>query len=268
MPQKNKKLKTNQMMKVQIGNFGIIEIGHKTEMGRVSQIIEMGNKRRKENGLKPKLLDHILNKSEFWEFVIARNTLFYQNFNSLKLRELKSADKMEFIPYKISEQLSIKSDFTILDNYKDLMGQIKYSELIKKFPHLIKSQRGKYGGTWAELYILLKIASMLDKDLEVAIYDVFIKSQILQHRDNGGDSFKKLNLAIEKYIPSPSENNQGRFIQVAKLLREKLEITNTKGYNEIEHNLEIQKSLIFSLQSKLITSYEQLKDIIENLEIQ
>ena len=92
MPQKDKKLKTNQMMKVQIGNFGIIEIGHKTEMGKVSQIIEMGNKRRKENGLKPKLLDHILNKSEFWEFVIARNTLFYQNFNSLKLRDLKISE--------------------------------------------------------------------------------------------------------------------------------------------------------------------------------
>jgi hypothetical protein len=53
-----------------------------------------------------------------------------------------------------------------------------------------------------------------------------------------------------------------------------LEITNTKGYNEIEHNLEIQKrrdeikkNLIFSLKSKLITFYEQLKNVIENLEI-
>jgi hypothetical protein len=53
-----------------------------------------------------------------------------------------------------------------------------------------------------------------------------------------------------------------------------LEITNTKGYNKIEHNLEIQKkrdeikkNLIFSLKSKLITFYEQLKNVIENLEI-
>ena len=59
---------------------------------------------------------------------------------------------------------------------------------------------------------------MLDKDLGVAIYDVFIKSQILQHRDNGGDNFKKLNLAIEKYIASSSGNNQDRFIQIVKLL--------------------------------------------------
>jgi len=46
MTEKDKKLKTNQMMKVEIPNFGIIEIGHKTEMGKVSQVIDMGNRNR------------------------------------------------------------------------------------------------------------------------------------------------------------------------------------------------------------------------------
>ena len=255
MPQKDKKLKTNQMMKVQIGNFGIIEIGHKTEMGRVSQVIEMGNKIRKIKGLRPLKADDVFRTVDFWEFVIARNT------QQLNLFLSQNYDKIDIFKYgespylKISDEINFYSYFGELNNHKDLLGRVQYSKLIKKFPHLIKSKRGRNGGTWAELYILLKIASMLDKDLEVAIYDVFIKSQILQHRDNGGDSFKKLNLAIEKYIPSSSGNNQGRFIQVAKLLRKKLEITNTKGYNEIEHNLEIQKrrdeierNLIFSLQ--------------------
>jgi len=274
MTQTNKKLKTNQMMIIEISKFGTIEIGHKTEMGNVSQVIDMGNKVRKENGLTPLTINHILNKSEFWEFVIARNTLLYKDSNSLKLRELENSHKNVFLPYQISEQLSIKSNFSILENYKDLMGQIQYSELMKKFPYLIKSRRGRYGGTWAELYILLKIASMLDKDLEVAIYDVFIKSQILQHRDNGGDSFKKLNIAIDKYIPSESGNSRGRFIHIATMLRKKLEITKTKGYNEKEHNSiiqqkrdEIEKFLIGALQTKLVTSYEKLKNIIEDFEI-
>jgi hypothetical protein len=43
----------------------------------------------------------------------------------------------------------------------------------------------------AELYILLKIASMLDKDLEVRIYKVFIENKILLYRDLGGDNFKE-----------------------------------------------------------------------------
>jgi len=275
MTQKDKKLKTNQMMTIEISKFGTIEIGHKTEMGNVSQVIDMGNKVRKENGLTPLTINHILNKSEFWEFVIARNTLLYKDSNSLKLRELENSHKNGFLPYQISEQLSIKSNFSILENYKDLMGQIQYSELMKKFPYLIKSRRGRYGGTWAELYILLKIASMLDKDLEVAIYDVFIKSQILQHRDNGGDSFKKLNIAIDKYIPSESGNSRSQFMHIAKMLRVKLGITETKGYNEKEHHSEVQqkrdeieKHLIFALQTKLVTSYEKLKNIIENSEIE
>jgi len=37
MTEKDKKLKTNQMMKVEIPNFGIIEIGYKTEMGRCTE---------------------------------------------------------------------------------------------------------------------------------------------------------------------------------------------------------------------------------------
>jgi len=58
------------------------------------------------------------------------------------------------------------------------------------------------------------------------------------------------------------------------MLRKKLEITSTKGYNEKEHNSQIQqkrdeieKNLIFALESKIVTSYEKLKVIITNLEI-
>ena len=57
------------------------------------------------------------------------------------------------------------SDYDELLKYKTPKGEIQYHELMKKYPKLIKSKRGRYGGTWAELYILLKIASMLDKEL-------------------------------------------------------------------------------------------------------
>jgi len=279
MTEKDKKLKTNQMMKVEIPKFGIIEIGHKTEMGNVAQIIEMGNQRRELKGLRTLKQDEILRRQELWQFIIARNTL---HFNSTVTVELinnqsnglfRNNELLEFMT-ESENKLVLMSNFTELENYVNPYNSVDYSQLMKKFPHLIKSKRGRYGGTWAELYILLKIASMLDKDLEVAIYDVFIKSQILQYRDDGGESFKKLNIVIEKYIPSPTGNSQGRFIQIAKMLRQKLEITSTKGYNEIEHNSNIQKqrdrieqNLIFALQSKFITSYEKLKDVIESIDI-
>jgi len=285
MTENDKKLKTDQMMKVEIPNFGIIEIGHKTEMGKVSQVIDMGNKVRKEKGLRIVEIQEILSRRELWEFVVARNTQQFKYerklqttgfINSGELLDFKTSLRMqEFSDFDNKTNNICYSNFQELDKYKDLLGRIQYTELMKKFPNLIRSKRGRNGGTWAELYILLKIASMLDKDLEVAIYDVFIKSQILTHRDNGGESFKKLNIAIDKYIPSPSGNSKGRFKVVATMLRQKLEITSTKGYNEKEHHSkiqqkrdEIEKFLISSLQTKLIFSYEQLKTIIGNLEIE
>ena len=272
MPQNSKNMKTNQMMNVEIGKFGTIKIGHKTEMGDVSQVIDMGNSKREKKGLRTIELREILAKQEFWEFVVARNTLDFKYPDSGVFTNSGFIDVSSDM--SLGDNIDISSNFKELEKYKNLFGKIEYSELMKKFPHLIKSKRGRNGGTFAELYILLKIASMLDKDLEVAIYDVFIKSQILQHRDNGGDNFKKLNIAIDKYIPSKSGNSRSQFMHIAKMLRVKLEITETKGYNEKEHHSkvqqkrdEIERFLIMSLQSKTIISYKHLKTIVENLEV-
>jgi hypothetical protein len=153
-------------------------------MGSVSQVFEMGNAHRQRKGLNPLTLNTVFKRQDFWEFVVSRNAKMISKSNS--------ADSAELDP------IPITSDYSIILNHKDLAGQIKYSELIKLFPHLIKSKRGKYGGTWAELYILLKIASILDKDLEVEIYEVFINQKILFLRDIGGDSFKEFNKIIDK----------------------------------------------------------------------
>ncbi len=46
-------MKTNQKMTVQIYEFGTLKIGHLTQMGDVTQVIEMGNRNRILNGLPP-----------------------------------------------------------------------------------------------------------------------------------------------------------------------------------------------------------------------
>ncbi|HIC10926.1 MAG TPA: GIY-YIG nuclease family protein, partial [Campylobacterales bacterium] len=171
-----------------IGSFGTIEIGHKTEMGKVSQVMDMGNKLRLEKGLRPIELREILVKQDFWEFVIARNTQQFRyqlsqnnDFTDIDTKYLDSRDFKsslsleEFTDYN-SENHQIKhSKFTELDKYRDKMGQIQYTELMKKFPHLIQSKRGKNGGTWAELYILLKILMMIDKDFIKHIKNIDIE---------------------------------------------------------------------------------------------
>ena len=99
---------------------------------------------------------------------------------------------------------------------------------MKKYPDLIKSRRGRYGGTFAELYILLKIASMLDKDLEVEIYRVFIENKILDWRENGGENYKELNSLIDTLSDTNDHNNSNLYKKFAIIFRHKLEIATTK----------------------------------------
>jgi hypothetical protein len=252
-------MNTNQMMQIQIGNFGTLEIGHLTKMGKVSQVIEMGNEARKEKGLEEITLDQILKKQDLWEFIISRNTQ--------KTRESNSDDSSEL-------KTRLKSDYSRLKKFKTLEGKIQYSQLMKEFPNLITSKRGKYGGTWAELYILLKIASMLDKDLEVEIYRVFIEQKILFWRDLGGDNFKDFNKLVDTLPDRTGKNNTGVYVAVAKMIRTKLEILDTKGYNEKEHNSLIQinrskwlENLNFAIDTGLVNSYEELKKTFQKLKV-
>ncbi|HHB91677.1 MAG TPA: DNA-binding protein [Thioploca sp.] len=265
-------MNTNQIMTVKIGNFGVLEIGHKTMMGKVSQVLEMGNRNRKAKNLEPIPLKEILRKQDLWEFIISRHTQLLRNSNCGESPHLKNSHfNNDFNPDKLNF-ITIQSDYGKLKEFKTAEGKIQYGELIKQFSNLIQSKKGKYGGTWAELYILLKIASMLDKDLEVEIYRVFIEENLLSLRDIGGDYYKELNMAINTLPDRKDKNNHGIYIQIAKQFREKLEILNTKGYNEEEHNAFIQdtrakwlNNLIFSIDTELVTSYKQLTKVLEKL---
>ncbi len=91
-------------------------------------------------------------------------------------------------------------------------------------------------------------------------------------RDLGGDNFILLNKAIDTLPDRKGKNNRGVYIQIAKQFREKLELVDTKGYNVKEAIAEIQEkrskweaNLIAMIETELITSYEQLKMILDRL---
>ncbi len=63
---------------------------------------------------------------------------------------------------------------------------------MKKFS-VIQSKRGKGGGTWGHLYIMLDLATQLDSDFKVLVFETFIKGK----------------------------NNRGVYIQIAKQFRVK-----------------------------------------------
>jgi len=242
MTEKSKKLKTNQMMTIQIGN-GQVTIGHKTEMGKLNDVLEIGNRYRTENKLRPIKLEEWLRKEISWEFIIEVERKYGSFFQTV--------------------------DSTVcLSDYKNLSGQIDYSKLIKQFS-VIKSQRGgkpENRGIWANLYILLDLATYLSPKLKLEMYDIFIKSQILTHRDNGGDAFKKLNTTMKEFF----EPNSFSYSKVSLLIREKLEILSTRGYNEKEHNSQIQEYrekiqdyLINLIEMDFVKNYDELVSVVE-----
>ena len=297
-------VKTNQLMTVRINEDLTITIYHKSKLGKVDDILSYGNFLREQRGLRPIRMENILKKQDFWEFVIARNTQNYKEMlksqtsvsevwdnttNSDKSQTSKievwdnttNSDKNQSADLALCQNTRIDSDYSILEKYKTNKSEIRYNELIKQFPHLIKSQRGgkvENRGYWLDLYLLLKIGAMLDKDLEVQIYDVFIKGKILEYRDAGGNAFKELNRLIDTLEDRTKElkpeGNKGVYIQISKLVRDKLKILETRGYNKEEHDSIVQskreKIIDFAcsaIKMQMIKTYPQLKTFIINYPI-
>jgi hypothetical protein len=242
MTEKIKKLKTNQMMTIQIGN-GQVTIGHKTEMGKLNDVFEIGNCYRIAENKKPKSIESFLSLPDTWEFIqeVERQLNPNSPTGSLKLPLQKGSSK------------------------------IAYSEAVKQFS-AIKSQRGgkpENRGVWANLYILIKAGMYLSPKLEFEIIDVFINSKILTHRDNGGEAFKKLNTTMKEFF----EPNSFSYSTVSLLIREKLEILSTRGYNKKEHNSQIQEYrekiqdyLINLIKMDFVKNYDELVAVVGKYE--
>jgi len=109
-------MKTNQLMTVNLGKFGSVKIWHKTMMGKLEDVLEIGNSIREAKGLKPKRLDTYLRKKETWELIL-------KVYNE----SLKSSSG---IPEKVLRHLPKKSDESSWANaqkvfYQDLLDAIK-----------------------------------------------------------------------------------------------------------------------------------------------
>jgi hypothetical protein len=252
-------MNTNQMMQIQIGKNYTVKIGHLDQIGKLNDVLAIGNEYRKEKGLREIEISEWLRKESTWEFIIK----VYNEENK-----------------KLNWQFaSLDIGATIGNLQRDLSNRIAFGEVLKtkQFNSVIKSQRGgkpENRGYWANIFLLLDLANFLDVDLKYEMYEIFINQKILFWRDLGGDSFKEFNKIVDTLPDRVGQKNRGIYIQVATKIREKLEILDTKGYNEKEHNALIQenrtewlKSLTFAVKVGFIKSYEDLKNTLDKLEV-
>jgi len=250
-------MKTNQMMTVQIGLEHTVQIGHLTQMGSLSDVLNIGNEYRKEKGLREIEMREWLTKEATWEFII-------KVFNE----ESKKSN---------SHHASLDINAVIADFPRDSSNRIAFGEVLKTkmFNSVIKSQRGGKSedrGYWANLYIMLDLATTLDVDLKYSMYDVFIQSKILMWRDVGGDNFIEFNKIVDTLPDRSDKDNTSIYIQMARIVRKKLGIEDTEGYNEKEHSPEVQEArakllsdLTLVVRIGFIKTYDQLKEVIAKI---
>lgn len=134
----------------------------------------------------------------------------------------------------------------------------------------IRTKMGKGGGTYVHLMLMLDAAAWLDADFKVEMYDTFINNKILQWRDDSGEEFKNLNVAIDAYLPDRiGKDNKGCYIQTAKLLKAKIapdgDSWNMATYNQLELRSKIETKLVDILKIGLVRDWNHFKEVIEKL---
>lgn len=223
-------------MLVNIGDYRQ-EIDDVTRIGDLNSFWEYGNYLRRQKGFPIIRMDHWLAIRSTCELIV----------------------KLEN-----SEANGLEKKFEIVS---DSYGRctIKGDKLT-----VIEKKQGKGGGTKAHLYLLLKAASHLDTDFEVQVYKTFVTNKILQWRDDSGDEYKALNIAIDAYLPDrKGKDNKGVYIQCARAIRAKINPDggdwNTASYAQLELRTKYEKDLIFSLRMGFIRDYNHLKEVINNL---
>ena len=227
-------MKTNQLMQVRIGDH-VLPIEHKTMVGSLTEVWKIGNTYRKMRGLNELDLSHWLRSPETLEYIqVVERDLGFESAESADYEVVNSA-----LTHTITSPL-------------------------------IKTKRGKGGGTWAHLYILLDAAARLDPNFKHQMYKTFVEGRILQWREDSGDEFINLNIAIDAYLPErEGKDNTGIFIQVARQLKAKIlngeEVWNTATFNQLEKRAKIEKDLCGFLKLGMIRNYEHLKEVIAKL---
>jgi len=158
--------------------------------------------------------------------------------------------------------------------------QIVAKELNIKPSEIVFSKgRGKASKTYGQLHFLIYAAEKLSPTFHFHVIDIFLSKHLLQLRDDGGNVFKALNLAIDQWLPDrKGKNNMGCYIQVATLLRAKIfpEIeefetgvniwnTDLAVYDKQYLREDYEDKLVSFLKAGLIRDWEHLKEVIENL---
>lgn len=147
--------------------------------------------------------------------------------------------------------------------------------LIKKYggerkDYIRVEGKGSKARTIADIRIAVKLAMKMDSDFELEVIDSFIG--LAEWRLKGGDEFKLLNAAIDRYLPDrEGKDNKGCYINIAKIIRNRCtapERVTDPTWNQTaadkhaqSKRYDLQHKLVGLLELGVVRDWEHLKDL-------
>ena len=136
----------------------------------------------------------------------------------------------------------------------------------------IKSTRGRNGSTFACLHLAVYIAEQYSTYFHFLVIDRFITQRQVELRNIGAVSFVELNAAVSRMLERTEGRigHSGHFIQVAKSVKESIDIREVTGFDTWDSQdaktnqlrSDIQKSLVTLLDMAAGNSWDELKETI------
>ncbi|HAF7517915.1 TPA: KilA-N domain-containing protein [Salmonella enterica subsp. enterica serovar Enteritidis] len=136
----------------------------------------------------------------------------------------------------------------------------------------LKTSRGRNGKTWLCLHLAVYIAEQYSAYFHFLVIDRFITQRQVELRNIGAVSFVELNAAVSRMIERTEGRigHSGHFIQVAKAIKESIDIREVTGFDTWDSQdaktnqlrSEIQKSMVTLLDMEAVNSWDELKEAI------
>ncbi|QFG07788.1 amidase [Salmonella phage vB_SenS_SB28] len=155
------------------------------------------------------------------------------------------------------------------DGFKEFKSECEKQLDIKD---AVKVTRGRNGSTYVCLHLAVYIAEQYSTYFHFLVIDRFITQRQVELRNIGAVSFVELNAAVSRMLERTEGRigHSGHFIQVAKAIKESIDIREVTGFDTWDSQdaktnqlrSEIQKSLVQALDMEFINSWDELKEAI------
>ncbi|HAF5327242.1 hypothetical protein AB3Q14_11955 [Acinetobacter baumannii] len=132
--------------------------------------------------------------------------------------------------------------------------------------------RGKGAATYACLHMAIWVAEQYSDYFHFLVIDRFITQRQVELRNIGAVSFVELNAAVSRMIERTEGKigHSGHFIQVAKAIKESVDIREVTGFDTWDSQdaktnqlrSDIQKALVTLLDMEAINTWDELKETI------